>query len=207
MDSIERRATQGWDSVRRVFEKLYPDQKNPLHFGTLIPWRLGGDDPLDGISIYEGNGFYHFVTFGFSELYEKEWDDLETSGNGFELTMCLKMTETIDEEEIQGVCGILQSLARYVFQENTVFQPYEYIYTGQAMGMDVKEKSKLTGFITVPDPYAKEIQTPNGKVAFIMLVGMTDKELRAVLDKRYSVKEMVKKLGHTITDYGRGDLI
>ena len=34
--------TRGWDAITEAFEKLYPGQDNPLHFGILIPWQLGG---------------------------------------------------------------------------------------------------------------------------------------------------------------------
>ena len=37
--------------------------------------RADGNDPLDGISIYDGGDFWHFVTFGFSDLYEKHPED------------------------------------------------------------------------------------------------------------------------------------
>ena len=84
----EEPEAQGWDAIEKRFLELYPGQTNPKHYGSLIKYRLGGDDPLDGISIYDGGGFWHFVTFGFSDLYEKQaGDDPEWSGAGFELTM------------------------------------------------------------------------------------------------------------------------
>ena len=30
----------GWHAITQAFEKLYPDQKDPRHYGVLIPWRL-----------------------------------------------------------------------------------------------------------------------------------------------------------------------
>lgn len=41
--------TSGWDAITRAFEKLYPEQTDPLHYAPMISWRLGGEDPLDGI--------------------------------------------------------------------------------------------------------------------------------------------------------------
>ena len=67
----------GWDAITEAFEKVYPTQKDPKHYGTLISWRLGGDSPLQGISIYEGEDYWHFVTYGLSELYEKESENKE----------------------------------------------------------------------------------------------------------------------------------
>lgn len=198
---------QGWDYITETFEKIYAGQENPIHYGTMISWRFGGEDPLDGISIYDGGDFYHFVTYGFSELYEKESDDKEFSGFGFELTMKLKKSDIVDEGELKCIAGIMQELGRMSFNNGNVFQPYEYIYTGQKEGMDAKSVSKITGFITVPDEEAGKLETPNGKLEFVQLVGMTDKELKLILDKKSSVKEIANKLGHTFTDYSRSDII
>ena len=80
----------GWDAINRECERIYPEQKNPKHYGTLIKWSLGGKDPLDGISIYDGGDYWHFVTYGMSELYEKESENQEISGFGMEFTFKLK---------------------------------------------------------------------------------------------------------------------
>lgn len=78
--------TSGFDAIQETFLKIYPNQKDPLHYAPIIKHIFGGKDPLDGISVYRGDGYYHFVTYGFSELYEKEQENKEYSGFGFELT-------------------------------------------------------------------------------------------------------------------------
>ena len=95
----------GWRAIEDVCLKMYPGQNNPKHYGTIIPWSLGGNDPLDGISIYDGGEYYHFVTFGLSELYEKESKNKEYSGYGFELTVKLKKDGLEDEEAGIGECA------------------------------------------------------------------------------------------------------
>lgn len=207
--------TSGFDAISETFDKIYPDQKDPLHFATIIRYIFGGQDPLDGISIYRANRYYHFVTYGFSELYEKKSDNKEYSGFGFELTFKLKMNEKqmkndkdddAGDDEIKTVVGFLQQLARYVFENGAIFNPYEYIWTKQKEGIDAKQKSKITGFITIPDE-AGEIDTPNGKVIFVCLVGVTDSELNAIYDKKITVKELAQKIGTDITDYSRNSLL
>lgn len=74
--------TDGWDAITKECERTYPNQENPKHYGTLIKWRLGGKDPIDGISVYDGGDYWHFVTYGLSEIYEKETDNKEISGYG-----------------------------------------------------------------------------------------------------------------------------
>ncbi len=72
--------------------------------------------------------------------------------------------------------------------------------------MDSKSISNITGFVTVPDE-AGEINTPNGLLQFVQLVGMSDTELKAIVDKKNTVEEMIEKLGHTMTDFKRKSLI
>ena len=71
--------------------------------------------------------------------------------------------------------------------------------------MDSRSKSNITGFITTLDE-AGEISTPNGKVQFVQLIGVTDKELKQIIDEKIGVEELIKKLGNTLTDYKRKSL-
>lgn len=200
--------TSGWDAITEAVEKVYPDQKNPKHYGTLIKWRLGGNDPLDGISIYDGGEYWHFVTFGLTELYDKESEDQEYSGYGMEFTFKLKKANYENEEgEIKCICGILQAIARITFSKGEIFAPYEYLYTGQTQGIDTQMKSNITGFITIPDPQFAPINTPNGKVEFVEFIGVTDSELRAIQARRLTVKELYEKLGSDVTRYDREEVI
>lgn len=83
----------GWLYIDKELEKLYPGQE-PKHFAPALHYAIGGEDPLDGISVYESEkqaSHFHFVTYGFSELYYNE----ESAGNefskfGFELSFRLK---------------------------------------------------------------------------------------------------------------------
>ena len=198
---------RGWNAITEAFVKLYPGQDDPLHFGTLIPWQLGGNDPLRGISVYDGGDYFHFVSYGLSELYEKETNDPEWSGYGFEFTLKLKKTGLADEDaEIKTVCGIFQALARLTFQNGEIFQSNEYIYTGQTTGIDNRQQSALTGFITALEE-AGEILTPNGKVQFVKLIGATDAELKALYNKEITVKEIAEKIGSDLTDYTRASVL
>ncbi|MCM1090223.1 MAG: suppressor of fused domain protein [Butyrivibrio sp.] len=195
---------QGWDAITKECERVYPDQKSPKHYGTLIKWQLGGNDPLDGISIYDGGDYWHFVTYGLSELYDKETDDKAVSGYGMEFTFKLKKDNYEDEEaEIKCICGILQSIARITFTKGEVFAPYEYLYTGQTQGIDTKMQSNITGFITIPDKELRAISTPNGKVEFVEFIGATDAELVALRECETDVKALYEEIGSDVTSYSR----
>ena len=189
-------STPGWHAIDAEFNRLYPDQPNPLHYGTVIKYMLGGPDPLDGISVYDAGDFWHFVSYGLSELYTKESDDPEYSGYGIELTFKLKKSNN-DEEEIKNGCGLLQYVARYIFQTGKVVLPEEYIYTKQTVGIDAQQKSSLTGFLTAADDLAKPLDTKKG-------TKMTKRALISVSDKAGIVEfaQELKKLGWDIISTG-----
>lgn len=198
----------GWDAITYLCNEVYPNQKKPKHYGTLISWELGGNDPLQGISVYDGGDYWHFITYGLSELYEKESDIKEISGYGMEFTFKLKKDNYENEEnEIRCICGILQSIARITFSKGEIFNAYEYLYTGQTDGIDCNRKSNITGFITIPDDKFHEINTSNGKICFVEFIGVTDNELKAIQNKQISVKKLYKKIGSNITNYNRDSVI
>lgn len=200
--------SSGWDAIDKLCDEVYKEQKNPKHYGTLISYQFGGKDPLQGISVYDGGSYWHFITYGLSELYEKESPVKEVSGYGMEFTFKLKKDNYENEEnEIKCICGILQSIARITFTTGEIFNAYEYLYTGQTEGIDYNRKSKLTGFITVEDDKFHSINTPNGKVNFVEFIGVTDSELTALQNKQLTVKELLLKLGSDITDYQRDSII
>ena len=198
----------GFDAITKEFERIYPNQINPKHYGTLISWKLGGNNPLQGISIYDGGDYWHFVSYGLSELYAKVSEVKEISGYGMEFTFKLKKEDYDDVElELKCICGILQSIARLTFVDGEIFHPFEYLYTGQTMGVDVEQKSNITGFITIPDSDANILDTPNGRVEFVQFIGVTDKELKAILEKKMDVKTLYQKLGSDVTDYHRKSVV
>lgn len=200
-------STAGMDAITAVFAEKYPNQEEHLYCKALVPWRLGGDDPLDGISIYDGGEYWHFVTYGLSELYEKENEDLQTSGYGMEFTLKLKKIPQRDSrDEISCICSVLQEIAKMTFQNGECFLPNEYLYTGQQTGLDAQGTSKLTGFITIADDSIPPIITPNGKVCFVEFIGATDAELCAIQNGTLSGEVLYQRLGNSYTDYSRDDL-
>lgn len=201
-------SAKGWDAITAECERVYPGQKNPKHYGVLIPWELGGNDPLRGISVYDGGDYWHFVTYGLTELYEKESEDAEWSGYGMEFTFKVKKEDCEEEEaEIRCICGILQDIARITFTSGELFNAFEYLYTGQTTGIDVRQKSNIMGFITIPDTCFQTLQTENGRVDFIEFIGATDAELVALKNKEITVRELYEKIGSDVTSYHRDPVI
>ena len=79
----------GWDAIDAELEKLYGETE-PRHYGSIIKYWMGGEDPLDGTSIYDCNEqtpHRHIISYGMSELYfSPETADAEFSKWGFEFT-------------------------------------------------------------------------------------------------------------------------
>src|SRR5688500_13142342 len=101
----------GWDAIDQALRPLYGDRE-PYHVGCVVPYSLGGPDPIHGISAYknvEPVAYWHFVTYGFSELWGKESTDPETSGYGFELTFRLARRDG-DEKPPNWSLNFLQNL-------------------------------------------------------------------------------------------------
>lgn len=208
MENNSELKMSGWDAITAEARRIYPNQDNPKHYGTLIRWSMGGPDSLDGISIYDGGDYWHFVTYGLSELYEKVSTDKEYSGFGMEFTFKLKKDNYENEEsEIRGICSWLQQIASASYTNGEIFNVYEYLYTAKDDGIDSRKKSNLTGFITIPDTDFKSIDTENGKVDFVEFIGVTNDELLALKNKELSVEELYKKLQSDVTDYNRKSVL
>ncbi len=200
--------TAGWDAIDKEFVKLYGDQE-PKHYGTLISYALGGPDPLDGISAYktdEPAPHWHFVTFGFSELYDKESDHPEESGYGFELTF--RLDRGAEEEEPPAwAINLLQNMGRYVFNSGNIFRSGDYMDANGpiCLGSD----TRLTALAFIQDPELPAIDTPNGRVEFIQMVGITRDELEAM--QTWNTLGMLSAclpyMPHYITNLSRDSLL
>lgn len=178
MKNEGRDEAMGWDAIDGALSRLY-GPREPLHFAPQLPASLGGNDPLDGISVYAAGppSHWHFVTYGFSELYEKESDDPLVSGHGFELTFRLARGEG-DEAPPPWALSLLQNLARYVFKTGNAFDAgHQFPFNGPiALGHD----TAITAGLFVRDPQLGAIDTPHGSLVFLQLVGITGDESRAI---------------------------
>lgn len=208
IDQIDEEQAGGWIAIDEALKALYPNQE-PQHFGTLLPYELGGPDPLNGISAYwreQPLPHWHYVTYGFSELYDKESEYEETSGYGFELTFRLVAGADTNTPP-QWPISFLQNLARYVFKSGNVFDDGHWMTANGPIALESDTQLCSMGFVC--DPELPAIQTPNGAVKFLQVVGLTLDEEEAV--KRWSAEEVLKVLqGHMplwVTDLGRASLL
>jgi suppressor of fused-like protein len=197
----------GWDAIDSALQSLYGDQE-PAHYGTAVNDRLGGPDPLDGISSYcrtDPIPHFHLVTYGFSELSEKESENQEVSGFGFELTF-RPGREPSETEPPVWVVNFLQNLARYVFQSGNAFAAGHHM---DLNGPIANTKTDITAIAFMPDPELPSISTPNGSLSFLQVVGLTHDEYVATLawDTESFLQVLTAYLPLGLTDVGRSSLL
>ncbi|KAF1013831.1 MAG: hypothetical protein GAK31_02848 [Stenotrophomonas maltophilia] len=203
--------TPGWDAINAALAPLYAGQE-PHHYGTALPHTLGGQDPLDGISVYWADApvpHWHYVTYGFSELYGKQSEDAGTSGFGFELTFHLAAAEGegADATPPAWPLNLLQNLARYVFGSGNAFEAGHHIDANGPIALDTDTVLRHLAFIEDPQLPARD--TANGHLRFLQVVGLSDGEMAAV--RRWSTTGVLQALLPAmpcwITDLHRADLL
>jgi suppressor of fused len=168
----------GWDSIDEKLAELYPGVE-PFHYGTIVKWAMGGPDPLDGVSIFRNPGppdHWHYVSYGLTELYEKESETKEFSGYGFEFTFRLAVEPGEDEQPPTWPIALMQNLARYVFQTGNVFDYGHRIPLG---GPIDKANTLLCGAMFVVDRQLGIAESKNGNYSFLQVIGTTADELDA----------------------------
>lgn len=206
--SLDDDESVGWSAIDACLAPLYGEQE-PQHMGTIMSYRLGGPDPLDGISAYYREHpvpHWHYVTYGFSELYGKEQEYEEVSGYGFELTFRLRALEGATEAPT-WVFSLLQNLARYVFKTGNVFRPGEWMTANGPIALDTD--TKICSMAMTSDPELPAVDTPNGRLEFIQVVGLT-------LEEEYAAKQwspqhvldtLLPRMPLWITDLDRNSLL
>ena len=183
----------GWEAMDEEVSAVYPGQE-PQHWGTIISHMLGGPDPLDGISAYEcsdgGVDHWHFVTYGYSTLYyEPEAAGGDESGYGFEMTFRLKRTGP--DQNLVWVCGLLQNLARYVFESGNHFADGHWVPANGPIRTDVD--TALVGLLFLRDPTIRPAMTPHGQVDFVQAFGITQAELNELQAETATARDIIER--------------
>lgn len=197
----------GWDAIDAALRPLYAGQE-PRHWGVVVPAMLGGNDPLQGVSAYartEPVAHWHYVTYGFSELYAKESPDAEVSGYGFELTF--RLAADVTQEPPVWPVNVLQNLARYVFATGNVFRPGEYMSFNGPIALG--DPTAITEVIFTTDPELPGTETPNGHLDFVQVVGVTTEEVRVARTwhAQSLLDAVAADLPLWVTDLRRGSLL
>ena len=113
----------GWDSIDAAFAHVYPGIE-PHHVAPDVATALGG--VLDGISAFATDDHWHFVTYGLTELFEKDSQDAELSGWGYELTPITPASKRPPAWAFE----LLVAVARLTQEQGTWLAPGRRLETG-----------------------------------------------------------------------------
>ena len=72
----------------------------------------------------------------------------------------------------------MQNLATYAYNSKKWFEAYHFIPTNSPLRLNTV--TKLVGVTFAPDPVLGGIDTPNSRVEFLQMVGITQRELGRV---------------------------
>jgi suppressor of fused len=133
---------------------------------TAISWENGGPDPLDRVRCYRATDHWHYVGYGCSDLVAKSNPKSPLSGFGYELTFRLR--DDAAEPPIWPVM-LLQSLTRYTWDTRNVFRSGDWM----PFGAGWQKSFYVPGVIFVEDPQVPAIDTVNGRVTFLQVVGVS----------------------------------
>lgn len=170
----------GWDAINAALRSLYGDQR-PRHVGYTPPAAVSAN--LQGCSAFAAGDQWHYVSYGLSELYHPgPEDDPAFSGWGFELT--LRVPRHAEDQPPEWPFTMINEMAKHVTSQRVLLEDGHRIDLRAAVtgyphthGPD----TDLTVFAVTTDPELGTIDTPNGRVTFLQLVGVTAAEKDAMV--------------------------
>jgi hypothetical protein len=161
---------RGLDAILDAWSGVLPGVA-PIHARFGLGTALGG--PLDGVLAYPLADHWLLVSYGLTELGDKETDIPEVSGSGFELT-CRVARHSDSAIPPHWMIGVLADLTRR-FLDGMELDVGDWLVTGAPSG-GVPEDGALTSLAVVPDVELPRIDTLNGAVHFWQVVGLTAAE-------------------------------
>lgn len=176
----------GWDAIEEAVGEHLAVDGETQHWSTGV---LPGQDGVYGISAYRVPGLWLFVTFGLTELYDKESEDADVSGWGFELTMRVPRGDD-DQQPPQWPLTLLAQLGEYVYSSGSPFGPGHRLDPGGPI--TGSPDTRLTAVAFAADPELPSLRTTNGSVDFLQVVGITHDELEQM--KQSSTAAVLEQL-------------
>lgn len=167
----------GWAALEALLIRTHGG--DPTYFSSQD---LEDECPVESIAVFrveEPAPHWHLVSCGLSELYDKKFISPEVSGFGFELTMRVPLREG-EENPPSWPIQLLRNLGRYLTVARQPFAEGEHMNAHAPLALD--EPCTLTAVCFLEDPALGAIQTPNGSLRFLQVLGLTEDELEAVMD-------------------------
>lgn len=170
-------ASPGWDAIDAALVAVYgPAPHQHVSYEPVA----GEATNLAGCSAHDAGDHWHLVTYGLSELWEKQpTSHPDYSGWGLELTMRVPRADG-DTQAPGWAFTMLNAMGRHIHATRAIPLAGHRIDLGRPVTghPDVPDApaTGLTAFAVVEDPQLGAIDTPNGRLAFHQLVGITEAE-------------------------------
>lgn len=200
--------TSGGAALLASFDALYKGRK-PRQYDNPNPRSRGGEDPLDSICVWqraEPLPHWHYVSMGLSDLHGQHARVPAISGVGFELSFRLAAEPGAVDPPLWPML-LMQSLARYVVKSGNAFHHGHHININGPISLGSPTHLCALGFAF--DQEMPAIQTANGHVAFLQMIGLTMDEERVA--QQWDTGKLLALLrAHMplwITDLRRGTLL
>lgn len=165
---------RGLDALLAAWSDRHPDV-TPMNARLGLGTALGG--PFDGVIAFPLADHWLLISYGLTEIGEKETTVPEISGSGFELTARVaRDPRTVLPPD--WMIQVMAAVAGHFLSGNDISAGDWIGGTGPLGG--AAEAGPLTAVAIVTDPEIPRIETANGTVHFWELVGLTAPEFRAV---------------------------
>lgn len=179
----------GRAAIDRALDALYPNSRD-YRMG-LLPDASGAPPPLAEVVAYRcasPRPHWHYVTYGLSEIEEKQSEQPELSGFGIELTLRL---EDPSEAPPTWPINLLRWLAERVWNDGS---PYGDLHSMPLPdGMLDAVSAGVDGLAFAVDAALGTARTSNGSVTFLQVVGLTAGEYQ--LMGRWDGRRVLDALG------------
>ena len=163
-------------SIENRLKQIYGDLE-PRFYSPQVMSFQGGEEPLDGVAVYDVNGYYHLVSYGMSHLYySEESAGEEFSKWGFEFSFRVKPVKEDNGEDPFWVIQLMNNLGRFVNETKVWFEEYQFLPLNGPIRSECE--TDIVGLAFVMDDDLREIETPHGKVIFMQMIGLNSEQLK-----------------------------
>lgn len=174
----------GRDAIDAALDRLYPPDIVDLR-ATPPPRPDGTASSLVEVAIFPGRGtgrsHWHYISYGLSEIFDKQTNDLSTSGFGLELT--LRLARGPEDQPPLWPVSMLVRVADYVFDEGFVVAP---LHTMGLETIGLRPEPSLAALVFADEPLLPPIQSVHGRLRFVQAFGITEEEEDLI--RRWSVR-------------------
>lgn len=178
-------------AIENRLKQVYGDLE-PRFYSPQVMSFQGGEEPIDGVAIFDVHDHLHLISYGMSHLYYNE-DAVggEFSKWGFEFSFRVKPIATDEGEDPFWVIQLMNNLAKFVEETKVWFNENQFLPLGGPIRVDTN--TDIVGLAFVKDVDLDEIDTPHGKVIFLQMVGLNQNQLER-LEKKSTQDEVIAVL-------------